>query len=295
MTVRTRFLSSGFATAWWILLAVEASHAGPPLITDDPDTPGRNRWEVNISYTLQVMPEPLRTEPSRLSQLATGITSRFIESLGLGLALEPKPRTIHRRTLEHEIPLIDINYGVTDRDQLKVEVPVLSLDPVQGSTQGGVGNILVGYKYRILDENDFPFSLSLYPQVELPPGARKLGLSRKPAYILPIEVGRHFLDDRLFLYGEVGFVATPEAGFDDEWFYGIAVEWQADDRIKLLGEVHENVPMSGPAESDVVFNLGFKWEISEQVALLTAMGRSLHSADADRPEFLGFWGFQFNF
>jgi hypothetical protein len=27
--------------------------AGPPLITDDPDTPGDGRWEINLPITLE--------------------------------------------------------------------------------------------------------------------------------------------------------------------------------------------------------------------------------------------------
>lgn len=280
------------------VLAPPPVFAGPPLITDDPDTPGQNRWEINLSYGLTLTPERLEVEPSRFARLGTTIFGNIIERFGLSDILavpEPKPRTIHRRNIEHELPLIDINYGITDRDQLKIEFPVLISDPADGSTQDGVGNLLVGYKYRILDEADFPFLLSIYPQLELPTGARSLGLDRKPAYILPVEVGRHFLDDKLFVYAEVGFVAAPGKEFDDEWFYGVAAEWELVERFTIVGEVNGSVPTSGPGDSDVVFNLGFKWEISEHLSVLAAMGRSFRSAGPDSPEFLGFWGVQLTF
>ena len=38
------------------LLAPPPAFAGPPLITDDPDTPGRNQWEINLSYGLTLVP-----------------------------------------------------------------------------------------------------------------------------------------------------------------------------------------------------------------------------------------------
>ena len=204
------------ALATTVLLGSAPALAGPPLITDDPDTPGRNRWEINLSYSLEVTREPIEVEPPRVAGFASDVFNGVVESLGLSdwfSLSEPGPRTIHRKSLEHELPLVDINYGVTDRDQLKIEFPVLTSDPADGSTRRGMGNLLVGYKYRILDESDSTFSLSLYPQLELPTGARKLGLDRKPAYILPVEIGRHFLDDKLFVYGEVGFVAAPGKGF----------------------------------------------------------------------------------
>ncbi len=295
----TRGFSLGafVAVAAWLLAAPPAL-AGPPLITDDPDTPGRNRWEVNLSYGLTLTAERVEVEPSRFAQLGTTIFGNIIEKFGLSDLLmipEPKPGTIHRRNIEYELPLIDINYGITDRDQLKIEFPVLISDPADGSTPDGMGNLLVGYKYRILDEADFAFSLSLYPQFALPTGARRLGLDRKPAYILPVEVGRHFLDDKLFVYGEVGFVAAPGKDFDDEWFYGVAAEWELIERFTVIGEVNGSVPTSGPGDSDVVFNLGFKWETSERLSVLAAMGRSFRSAGPDSPEYLGCGGLQFTF
>jgi hypothetical protein len=71
--------------ALFIALAGARLHAqgGPPLITDDPDTPGPGYWEINLSS--------------------------FFE------------RHQHASTLE--IPRIDANYGVGRRVQLKLEAP----------------------------------------------------------------------------------------------------------------------------------------------------------------------------
>ena len=79
---------------------------------------------------------------------------------------------------------------------------------------------------------------------------------------------------------------------DDEWFYGVAAEWELIERFTVLGEVNGSVPTSGPGDSDVVFNLGFKWGISEHLSALAAMGRSFRS---EGPDFLGFWGMQVRF
>jgi len=32
------------------------AQGGPPLLTDDPGTPGRNNWEVNLGYTIDRQP-----------------------------------------------------------------------------------------------------------------------------------------------------------------------------------------------------------------------------------------------
>lgn len=272
--------------------------AGPPLITDDPDTPGRNRWEINVSYDLSLTKEPIEVEPTRRQKLFLDMGGRLFDRLDLPAWINPpeaKPRTVRRRVYEHEAPLVDINYGVTDRDQIKAEFPVLLLDGPDNNHEDGFGPLTLGYKYRFLDEDRFPVSVSVYPQVELATSARRLGENRKPLYILPLQVGRHSLDDRVFVYGEVGLDAAPGKGADDALFYGVAAEWEIVEHLVLAGEIAGSEPTHGDGPSDVVFNLGFKWDISESATLMAAMGRSFYAVGPDRAEFIGFWGIQLRF
>jgi hypothetical protein len=166
---------------------------------------------------------------------------------------------------------------------------VISDRPVE-STAGGFGNLLVGYKLRFFDEATASVSCSLYPQLEVPITARRLGENPKPAYLFPLQAGRHLLDDRLFVYGDIGFAAVPGESADDECFYGAAAEYKQKAGFTILGEVAGTVPTHGAAESDVLFQVGFRWAIHENVSLMAAMGRSLRSAGVDYSELLGFWG-----
>jgi len=63
--------------------AMARAQGGPPMITDDPDTPGPGYWEINLSTILE--------------------------------------RHLHSHTLE--LPRVDANYGVGRRIQLKLEAP----------------------------------------------------------------------------------------------------------------------------------------------------------------------------
>ncbi len=56
--------------------------------------------------------------------------------------------------------------GLGDRIQLKVEIPWLVLDS-GGATVGGLGNALLGVKYRFMDESVSGVSVAVYPQVEI--------------------------------------------------------------------------------------------------------------------------------
>src|SRR5215471_6738860 len=77
---------------------------GPPLLTDDPGTPGNQNWEINIA----AMP-------------------RFV----------PGDR-------DFQAPLLDINYGWGERIQLKYQVPYIFDSGEGSSYRGAPGNSLFG-------------------------------------------------------------------------------------------------------------------------------------------------------
>jgi len=113
-----------------VLLALVPGRAraqgGPPLITDDPDTPGPGYWEINIS----------------------GFYQR------------------NRRERRFETPRLDLNYGAGRRIQLKYEMPWVDLRRPGQPTLTGAGNAVAGVKWRFLGEERKTISWSVYPQFE---------------------------------------------------------------------------------------------------------------------------------
>src|SRR5436309_14933529 len=103
------------------------AQGGPPLLTDDPETPGNGHWEINVAWTLS------QKQNERL----------------------------------FAIPMIDINYGLGQRIQLKAEVPWLVLQERRGGIQSGIGSANFGVKWRFLDKDRHGFAMSTYPQREI--------------------------------------------------------------------------------------------------------------------------------
>jgi hypothetical protein len=237
-------------------LGVGSALAGPPLITDDSETPGRGGWEINLSHNI----ESTRDE--------------FLM----------------------ESPLVDINYGWLDNDQWKLEFPVLSVDPEGEEGQWGVGDLLLGWKYRFIEEDDAGFMASVYPQALAPTGNERLGLSDGFfELLLPLQVGKHFHDDKLFVYGEVGYNVVFDSAGVNEWIYGIAAEWQATEGLVLALEVG-GVTFEGAGEPDhTFFNGGLKYQLSERFTFITSAGRSFRDRSAGAPELLTFVGVQITF
>lgn len=97
-----------------LAFAQQAAHAqgGPPLLTDDPATPGNGHQEINVGFTLDRNP-------------ATTLL---------------------------EAPRLDVNYGLGDHIQLKYEIPWLVLDRGRERTRSGLANSPFGVKWRFADE-----------------------------------------------------------------------------------------------------------------------------------------------
>jgi hypothetical protein len=149
----------------WLLCAATAL-AGPPLITDDPDTPGPNSWEIDFATTSQ--------KSSHSWQLET--------------------------------PLLDMNYGVGEHIELTYEIAWNVLVPDVGPARGGLGNSLFGVKWRFLDQTNAWLDVSVYPQIiwNNPTSSVRRGLADDgTGVLLPVEAGHHF--GPLDVYSEGGY------------------------------------------------------------------------------------------
>jgi len=142
------------------------AQGGPPLLTDDPKTPGNGHWEINVAWTLS------QKQNERL----------------------------------FAIPLIDINYGLGQHIQLKAEVPWLVLQERRGGTQSGIGSANLGVKWRFLDKDRHSFAMSTYPQLEIRTSASSVrrGLIEQSGELrLPVEISREL--GPVTIDGEVGY------------------------------------------------------------------------------------------
>ena len=230
------------------------AQAGPPLLTDDPETPGNRHWEINLAMTLSQTPE------SRL----------------------------------FGIPLLDVNYGLGERLQLKAEVPWLVLqDRHGGATRSGFGSTNLGVKWRFIDQEKRGFAMSTYPQVEFRTSASsvKKGLIEGGAELrLPVEISREF--GKTALVSELAYQIVQRE--HDEWIYGFAVEHKISKRLEVLGELHGE-SQRGLAANEVIFNMGGRYEMTPRYTLLFSSGRTFGHASAERPSWIAYTGLQLHF
>jgi hypothetical protein len=219
------------------------AQGGPPMLTDDPGTPGAGNWEINAAY------------------------------------LEQRTRTEHFRSVPH----VDFNYGVGDNIQLKYETGWLFVDEKGDGHgwQGGLDDSLLGVKWRFLDHDHAGLDVSVYPQLQLESPTRSVsrGVAEPgPNLFLPVEVGHDF--GRAKVIAELGYQYFREA--KDEWVAGILGAWQVSESVEVMAESRffTSRPFDF---TDVILNVGFRAEVASHVRLIGALGPGLNdSSDATR-------------
>lgn len=241
------------ASGWLLVLnlllpAAVAAQGGPPLRTDDPGTPGPGHWEINTALTIEKVP---------------GQTA-------------------------FEAPLADINYGIGERIQLKFEAPLELIDGSGTGVEAGMGNPMVGVKWRFRDRVGTRFTLSAYPQLELVSPDRAIEeADAGESLLLPIEA---VVRTGTFAWNaEVGYrlVANAASGI----IYGLALGHDLTPWLELAAECNgeSDSRLEGAA---VVCSLGAREALSEHFTLLGALGRGVSGPSEERPTMAMYLGLQ---
>jgi hypothetical protein len=237
-----------------LLPARVLAQGGPPLLTDDPDTPGPGYWEINVAALLE-------------------------------------KNHFGRRG---DLPRLDFNYGVGRRIQLKFEVPWVSARDVDEThTRSGLGDAVAGVKWRFLGQEGMTIAWSIYPQVAFNTAHSSIAnglVEDGRALLLPTEITLEVA--HVEINGEVGrnFV---EHGAGD-WIYGLSTEGHVRKRLELLAELHDEQSRERDAPADVVANVGAREKLTRQVILLFAAGRRLRGTPEEKGRLLLYAGLQFN-
>jgi hypothetical protein len=230
-----------------------AAQGGPPFIGDDPGTPGDGNWEINVA----------------------AYTER------------------HATERIYNAPILDANYGLGPRIQLKYQVPYLVVGDDGGPTRSGLGKSLAGVKWRFYDSGEDGLQISTYPQIEFNNSTSSLqrGLVEYGTrFYLPIELTK-----------KVGpFVVNPEVGYwfasskGAAWATGVVVGRDVNKRLELDGELYNTANTNGSNHRNTLDG-GGRYKLGEHFVLLFMAGRSFRGPTSGQPQFFGYLGMQFLF
>jgi len=144
---------------------VAFGQGGPPMITDDPGTPGNGKWENNFAIIFEHRPNE------------TSI----------------------------DVPDIDLNYGIGDHIQLTLQTAPVLLKRSGHGLIGGLGETEAAVKWRFFDEATSGFDVSTFPRVifNVAHSSFHRGLADDGTrFQLPFQAAKTF--GRLHLDGEFG-------------------------------------------------------------------------------------------
>jgi len=228
------------------------AQGGPPMITDDTETVPKGHFEINTALT--------------------------VERGGDGSV--------------YETPLVDFNYGLNKRMQLKVEMPWVIVHNNGTNTIGGAGNINIGMRWRFRDETDtHRLALSIYPQVEfntIQSSVRNDIVEKGPSFLMPLQwqtaIGKWGIN------GDVGYRFTRGT---DELIYGVVVGREINKRVELMGEWHGEGPRNSLSQQAEVYNFGTRIGMTNHTTFLFSAGSTLRRHFD--PRFIMYTGVQVNF
>jgi hypothetical protein len=230
--------------------AVLHAQGSPPFGTDDPGTPGDGRWEITLGLGTE------KRAGSRLSGL----------------------------------PFYEFIYGVGDRLQVLYAGSHLHLRQDGIATESGLGNSLVGVKWRFCEVGERGLSVSIHPQLEFnTPGSNsdQRGLvGSGTLFALPLQFEQAVGPVRLI--GQVGREFHPD---DDSWFYGIAVSHRFTENTEVGFELTGG-GSTRLHRTALTANVGIAIDLSESISVLFSLGRELHNHNEPRATLVGYLGVQ---
>jgi hypothetical protein len=250
--------------------ALGRAQGGPPFITDDPGTPGNHHWEINF-----------------------------------GWIADHNPGQSY-----YEIPDVDMNYGWGDRIQLKYELPLAADTNSNNSTSVGLGESLLGIKWRYFEyhrpgeaksDDNLLYSLGTYPQASInnPTSSVRRGIVLPgPQYYLPIEATAQI--GPIALNGEVGrWIGNKHQ--PSQWGRGLIAGHEFSQRFELYGEIYDlqdaNRVGGVPKQRELTLDFGGRQSLGKanHIRLLFMGGRAIQDVTRtnSEPRWIAYLGIQF--
>jgi hypothetical protein len=215
------------------------AQGGPPMITDDPGTPGDKKWEIN---------------------LAVAFEHRSGETTA-------------------DSPAIDLNYGVGEHLQLTLQTSPVLLKREGHGVIGGLGGTEAAVKWRFLDQqtNGDGFDMSMFPRVifNIARSSPRRGLSEPGTrFQIPVQMAKTFGR----WHADFEFGPHVSSVGRSEWLGGIVGGLDVSKATLLMAEVHGTSRMNFTRDVLTV-NVGIHHEFSATRTLIVSLGRDIRSPD----------------
>ncbi|MGH7916307.1 MAG: transporter [Candidatus Binataceae bacterium] len=240
-----------------------------PLVSEDPSSPCASTLDAASAYTLDLV----------------------------GPGQDQIGQQVFRSHLDMSVPIVQLNYGITDRIQGRVAgaIPMTTVAPDHGQLAAGFGDVSAGIKYRFMDQRGGlaytdtcdpqqseaayglrgPVSVSLFPQFSFPTGSVNRGLGfGEYSMEVPVDVAREI--GNLYLVGEGDFLwQYHDRSSPNQFAAGLAAYYSITPDLDLLGEQRLNIPTAGRGGTVWLMNIGGEYQVNDYFAMFGAVGTSV--------------------
>ena len=221
------------------------------MITDDPGTVEKGHFEIN-----------------------SGITVEHIASESL-----------------YEFPFIDINYGVSGRQHINIEVPLVSKYVKGNGKEIGVGKVGIGTKFRFVDKDKAGIDISTHPAVSfnVSSDAVDKGIVENGIELfIPLEFQKEF--NKNILGVEIGgLVNSINQG---AWSYGLLYARTFNSKVNAAVELNGSTNLYFSATT-LLLNLGIRMTITQRCTIQFSGGKSIVLPEFLKPVYIGYLALQF--
>ena len=170
--------------------------------------------------------------------------------------------------------LLEVNYGAMPDVQVSIALPYVIDSPAGQMTQQGMGDVVVGVKYRFQQETDSRPMVAFYPVVTAATGDATKGLGNGGVqYFLPVWMQKNWEDWHLF--GGGGYWVNRAQGGSSHWYFGAGLLNDMTGHFSLGGEIFHATDQRPLENSSNGFNLGGIYKINEHNRIVFSAGRAV--------------------
>jgi len=173
-------------------------------------------------------------------------------------------------------------YGLLENMALCIELPFDILNPDDGETERGFGDMTLAVKTSLLPEGERLPSFLLKTIVKLPTGDEDKGLGSGETDTTLMMVASKTLGHAT-LHGNIGYTFMGGDSNDDNIVYGAALEYSIIPKLALVGEAFMETENDFDKETHTITPLvGLRYHLTEKIILDTAFSMGIcHDKKAD--------------
>ena len=170
--------------------------------------------------------------------------------------------------------LLEVNYGALPDVQVSVSLPYVINTPAGQTTQSGLGDVMVGVKYRFMQETDSRPMAAIYPSVITASGNASKGLGNGGEQIfLPVWLQKS--EGSWHTFGGGGYWINRAPGGASHWYFGLALMNDVTEHLSLGGEGYHATDQKPLDNASNGFNLGGIYTFDKHNRILFSAGRAV--------------------